>query len=616
MYRKMENHLDRGEYKDALDLIVKETDSSTLSDIAWELVPLLCSHFITHFNDGEQEFESSDNEITKPDLHSSCQQILVHLASKGNPKELLVVLLQQVEDHKTNYDLFLLLLEPVGQCLSHLPPRRGHSVSLALQTLDVTIRSLPLPAEQSYEGKERLLLDLDEAVQRIHQVIPAYLDFMQNLVFEASFKKGKSKHQESERLVAILTEYLIRLLDHPLSFVDLSVQEADENTQGDCSNSIPPQSTSCVCAERCVMLLCHLHADLHKSIQNILDRNSILEQERKQQKDKDPDDISDIAEPIPALGLATLTFLIFTRPPVIGGVHHLPHVLSTHYHLEFTSHFVVHLLSEPRSLVVHKGLELLKHVLASVVKLSLSIHWMEMASLRSLVSALVRVMTMLQVKEFAQMALHLFKDLFKCFELSGHVRFLYFVLKTETHPGVLGYLCNLIKDDIGQITYTDKSCKHVLPQLKDLLKCLFTLPEGEKTDLMEQSDRIMGALNLLRYALLSNHSNCNLGDIVRELLPMISSGYCEVIRKAIALSRAHYELDIQKAKDPEHSGAESGPEVAFSVGGEAAGPLTNQQQLEVLQVAVTRLDMMESVLARTQELVDDNLLAVKTEGSA
>ena len=60
-------------------------------------------------------------------------------------------------------------------------------------------------------------------------------------------------------------------------------------------------------------------------------------------------------------------------------------------------------------------------------------------------------------------------------------------------------------------------------------------------------------------------------------------------------------MDIEKVKKGENAGI---PELSFRVGNESTPEMDKKQQIEMLQMAVHTFDMMESILSRVNELMD------------
>lgn len=177
--------------------------------------------------------------------------------------------------------------------------------------------------------------------------------------------------------------------------------------------------------------------------------------------------------------------------------------------------------------------------------------------------------------------------------------------------GVIDHVIGMISDEIVSHVHCATEHNHFAgAELERLLQLVFALPSGEKTDLMENSERIMAAMKLLRVVLpLDRRSDNRTG--IWNLVPVIEQKYLRTLHTAIELSRSHYELEIRQTRE-QRSGYVTGP-----CGGDAR--LTKKQQLRVYKTAVHTLEMMESVAVQVGSVIDaarkDSVVASPPESS-
>jgi len=74
------------------------------------------------------------------------------------------------------------------------------------------------------------------------------------------------------------------------------------------------------------------------------------------------------------------------------------------------------------------------------------------------------------------------------------------------------------------------------------------LPQGVTSDLCAHSSRIISSLNLIRFLLLRDGSVNKTGIV--ELFPRLESSLLHPLRKALDLSKAHYDLKLKELCDP------------------------------------------------------------------
>ena len=580
----------KGQFDDAV-VVASSADKDYVNDQAWDLVPAVC------------EFLTGEKEVTQPDLITACEDILNHIASVANVKELLIVLLEQADSFKDDVK-FKALLQPIQKCLMHLPGSKTHSIGIAMETLYAHIKNLPLPDDQNFEGKERILLDLDEKTKRCCEVTLHFLKFVTPVVEEVSWKRGQHENRKKDpKLVMDLTKYLIHVLHYPMSYLDLTYRDQEPG-----ESRPPPKSGGRICAEKAISLLAHLQANFPRMVIMLLEENEQIESKQAdmdkkckaaEEKGEEFDKLENycVEESTPMLGLSTFCYLAFGEQLDSNSI---PQVLAPRYYIEINCIFVSYLLDQSENLIMHKGLLLLSKLEHSLPDESFDSLLLETGEVKDLIYVLVKVMTSSKVKELSQIAVGLLKDLVKKFDIPGRNQFLLYLLRTTNHSGLTGYVVNLLKDEIDcNLKRNTPDPSFIGSRLWRLLDLVFMLPSGEKTDLLENSDRIMAALNILRYLVIRDKPIENVTGIWDQLAH-IRDRYCEILHKGIELSRVHYELELKKTKEKR---TKSGPEISFDVSGRPVG-MNKKQELFAIEMALHTFDMMESILGRVTELID------------
>jgi hypothetical protein len=82
----------------------------------------------------------------------------------------------------------------------------------------------------------------------------------------------------------------------------------------------------------------------------------------------------------------------------------------------------------------------------------------------------------------------------------------------------------------------------------NLIVSVCSLKQGVTTDICEHSNKIIAGLNLLRFLLLRDGHNNESG--ILELVSRMEDVLLEPLRKALDLSKAHYELKLKELSDP------------------------------------------------------------------
>lgn len=137
---------------------------------------------------------------------------------------------------------------------------------------------------------------------------------------------------------------------------------------------------------------------------------------------------------------------------------------------------------------------------------------------------------------------------------------------------------------------------------------MLLLPEGAETDLLQNSDRIMASLNLLRYLVIKDNEHINQTGVWTEL-NKIKQNFLKPLHTGLNMSRAHYEAEIKSKKENRQASQNCKTVCSLTVGGEKMPNMTTEMQLQVLHSALFTFDLIESVLARVEELIE---LKIKT----
>ena len=571
----------------ALRLVDDDAFSSKLELCWWPLVVNVCE-LITEEN------------CEKEALLDGCSHILLRMCDVSNAKELLLVLLEQVDRFKVDVR-FLVLLPPMQKCLLKLPARRGHSTGWTLITLYSHISTLPKPEEQLLSGHERKLLDVDECVCRAAKIVTAFLDFLEPLVDEANWQIGSDSVVKTSNA---LSDCLLKVLEFPLAQLDLVVSSTTDGLE------YKPRGRPL--AEKILQQLAKLHANfakhliiLRQRIEDEAEKNQNKSQENQADGDKndkcDDDDIDDNDDDYkrtPELGVSVMAYLIFSEQLENDN---LPQVMAHQYWLELNLPFMTCLLTKPQWLVQEKGVALFGSIVGRIPPASLPADFCSTHRVKLLLQALLHVLCTGQSKETSQSALKHFTTFLWCFEPAGRYNFIRFILNKSKHPGVLGYCTTQLKELIDRnLSLETPDAVFCGASLLQLLRLVFVLPDADTTDLMEHSARIMAALNLLRYLVLRDKPAADVTG-VWSLLPDIESSYSANLRMAINMSRAHFQADLEKAKKGEPT---TGAELELTVGSEAVPGVPREQKIQLFNVALHTFDMMESVLGRIGELVE------------
>jgi len=292
--------------------------------------------------------------------------------------------------------------------------------------------------------------------------------------------------------------------------------------------------------------------------------------------------------------LSTVFYLIYGEDltcsslPLVYSPQFVFHTVVMHGHV---------LLRTNQPFAIHKGLLLMQGILRHVSDLALPVdcldHPIHFKVFQSLIWLAV---SGVNVREFKVLTVRLFRIYLNKLHIEARYRLLQSLLPTLDHPGLRGVVINIIKDQMDLCL--NMNWPHFLhDRLDGILPLIWSLPHGVETDLLEQMDAIMAALNLARYLLLRDASNVS---GLTHHLPGLQENFLEPLGRALKISRAHYELQLHKIQQQQHDVTR---DVAAVVPGLSAMPavVTPDQQKSVIRLALNSFDLLGSVLARVGE---------------
>ncbi|XP_016811845.1 glomulin isoform X7 [Pan troglodytes] len=295
--------------------------------------------------------------------------------------------------------------------------------------------------------------------------------------------------------------------------------------------------------------------------------------------------------------MASLAYLVFVQ-----GIHidQLPMVLSPLYLLQFNMGHIEVFLQRTEESVISKGLELLENSLLRIEDNSLLYQYLEIKSFLTVPQGLVKVMTLCPIETLRKKSLAMLQLYINKLDSQGKYTLFRCLLNTSNHSGVEAFIIQNIKNQIDMSLKRTRNNKWFTgPQLISLLDLVLFLPEGAETDLLQNSDRIMASLNLLRYLVIKDNENDNQTGLWTEL-GNIENNFLKPLHIGLNMSKAHYEAEIKNSQEAQ----KSKDLCSITVGGEEIPNMPPEMQLKVLHSALFTFDLIESVLARVEELIE------------
>ncbi|XP_063462950.1 glomulin isoform X9 [Pan paniscus] len=503
-----------------------------------------------------------DKEDSKRKVYFLIFDLLVKLC---NPKELLLGLLELIEEPsgKQISQSILLLLQPLQTVIQKLH-NKAYSIGLALSTLWNQLSLLPVPY-----SKEQIQMDDYGLCQCCKALIEFTKPFVEELI------DNKENSLENEKLKDELLKFCFKSLKCPL----LTAQFLEQSEEG---GNDPFRYF----ASEIIGFLSAIGHPFPKMIFNHGRKKRTWNYLEFEEEDKQLAD-----------SMASLAYLVFVQ-----GIHidQLPMVLSPLYLLQFNMGHIEVFLQRTEESVISKGLELLENSLLRIEDNSLLYQYLEIKSFLTVPQGLVKVMTLCPIETLRKKSLAMLQLYINKLDSQGKYTLFRCLLNTSNHSGVEAFIIQNIKNQIDMSLKRTRNNKWFTgPQLISLLDLVLFLPEGAETDLLQNSDRIMASLNLLRYLVIKDNENDNQTGLWTEL-GNIENNFLKPLHIGLNMSKAHYEAEIKNSQEAQ----KSKDLCSITVGGEEIPNMPPEMQLKVLHSALFTFDLIESVLARVEELIE------------
>ncbi|XP_071984878.1 glomulin [Engystomops pustulosus] len=549
-----------------LDTIKDEKNQILLRNMGWNLIGPITKCMQSCALGSEKE--------------KGCLQMLNGLIQVCNPKEILLGILEQIDEAAGDHisRIILPLLQPLQIVLLKLGNKRAYSVGLSLSTLHSRLSRLPVPytAEQMQEDKHLLC-----------QCCLALVQFAQPFIDTVSQSMDISTEPDVQEMRKELLTFCFSCLQSPLLSAQLNALPEDED-----------DNPFRVFAKEIIGFLESLGESLPK----------MFVQRNHNAQTPDTEGSVPEKENYTPESLACLSYLLFVHHI---GMDSFPFVFGPAFVVKTNMEHVDVLLKRTEESMLSKGLDLLEHSLLRVDNESLPEDILDVSVVNQVLQDLVKVMTLCPIEHLRKKSLAMLQLVIDKFCVEGKYKLFRCLLKISSHAGVQGYIIQNIKNQIDSALKANPQNRWFLgTRLSPLLHSALSLPEGAETDLLQTSDRIMASLNLLRYLVIKDDDN---ETGVWSELTKIEQNFLKPLHTGLNMSRAHYEAEMRSTNEKKKGSQSVKPLCTVTAGGNQLPDMTPEMQLQVLQSALFTFDLMESVLARVEELIEVKLKSAPEE---
>ena len=539
------------------EIIEDDSNQAGLEEEAMDLVTLVCGYL------------TQETQEALPHVTSCCEDVLAALARLGNPKELLMAQMEQLDSFQHPCQV-VSILPSLATVLTRVKlSNMSVSWSWALNTVTCHLRTVATPANMGLEGVERITLEQTGEAGECLQLCEACVAMSEPLVniieTHSEEEEGDNRHRRT-----VLTNFLLSVLP-PLSTLP-------QHPQTDSRGSLVHPSSTDVCS-RLVTLLYRVTRDIWTNILNFPESP-----ERKLLCD---DSVDGVSVPM-VLYLVLVEEMCFDQVPSVFLHSHILRTASPH---------IITLLKSNNQEQVYKGLLLFDKLLTRISPESLTKESVEDPNLVLLISPLVTVTVYHDVEEGRKLGFLCFSKFVGIWDLAARSRVYHHLLNTINHSGLLGWTITSLKDSVlRSIKAPEMLESYSGSQFKKLVEPLLKLKHGAETDLLEISDELISTIGLVRVLLGFDKAN---KTGILDLRDTISS-WVDDITKGLQLSVAHYE---QKLTEPIDTGEVGGPEFGVSVGGRQLPVMEPGKMREVISGALNTFSLIQFNLGMLKDLL-------------
>ena len=530
----------------AVDLATNENYLEALKDSSWNIVEIISPHL------------TAENAKENIPLFKTCETLLYIIADKCKPSETVLEFLEQMETFENDVK-FCALLKPLKLSLKRLEDK-SKAFDWCVNTIKCYIECLPC----------------DES--RIIDLFKEILQFLKPLIEKASLGNDESNIRN------LLLSLLLSLLGKPFCYL--------EQRSLDISNPI-------------INSICKLTGDCFRFLIIVVERDK-----RSHKLSQESSSVLNLFEStwqVSDLAYANFYYLIITNESLLEKV---PQVYNPKYILHNCFYLASTLLQKKEIILVSKGLNFIKFVMSRIKKYSLGKKSLDSAAHPKLFSGLTQVMIFCKSEKERQMALEIFRNYIDLFTMQTRYQVILQLYKITNHSGLLSVITTIFKDSVIKCLEQNPPCPYFFGlNLQNLLSFACRLGHGSLTDLIEINEEILSALNLIRFLAIRDKENMTgFWDYAEEL----EKNYLTNLRTGIDVSRAHWKLKVKDlelemsmiTKSKEKSGINDN--VTITVGGENLEMLSTSEKIIYSQQALNVLDMVQNVLARVTECIEDH----------
>ncbi|XP_055838658.1 glomulin [Episyrphus balteatus] len=585
--------LQNKEYDQVLGLF--NTEQIDNIDLLKLITADLLEILLVHLND--------DNYKNNLDLYTCCEEIMKLAATHSQAEEILFELLQIVEESPSE-NVFTTALKCLQICLLRLKSDKSRALEWTLNSIVNRITELKLPSYvvSGCSPRQEKLLEQDDDVLKVLANYITLALFYEPLL-EDVLKDSDDDSKKTNRR-NVLCCFFLQLLGKPLCYLDLTKNEKLTNTYTmQCAASLVKAATKILDDPFYLLSLVEEKAKNKSHPSEDVDESVDL---------SSPENIFKMEEKLPIESMGIFYYLLIVEEI---GFESAPKIYCPVYIFESCLYLVTDFLSRKAPTLQKRGLLLCHKIIDNMGDLQIPDKSLFEPIHQNFTKVLAQIIGFSAMKSFRQSAVQLLKKYILRFGDESKCVTIKSLILSVKHAGLQGYLGTIYKDLVAEKLATIKDDSDTkLPgcysgeEFSDfLLKHICVLQKGVETDLIENSDRIIPALNSIRFFAITDDKNLTgFWDLSKK----IEKDFLDPLRMAINMSVAHYELEKNSVKTNKGGRNEDYEKMAemFSIsalnGSDASLAIEPGKQMEILDQGLTSLDLLKCLLARATECIE------------
>ena len=571
---------------DAVEIFTLAEHAGTVDRQIYNLLPILKSHL------------TKEIKVASPKIFDTCESLLVTTSQVCNPNEVLIPLLENSLEYEIEEETFACLLGPIRICLV----RGGANKNIDYCTSWITSYLSKLlhlkkvtTALNTIENDENLdSMEEHIPAERLEREIARLLSFIAPLVTHTI-----TNEKPNSRTHKYLLSLLLCLFGPPFCYIqDGTSEDGKQITTLSCNYKAALEQIS-----RLTGNVLRFHKIVEWRIHNS-ERGAIA----KANTETDPFISS---TQVPCLAYASYYYYLLTSNT---GIQKIPRVYRMDYLMPGCFYLAMKLLTTKEPGFVPKGLRLIEIVLENIEVVSIGHEFLEIGVVHDTILHLMSITIYSEMDSERKWALKIFEDYINRFTMRAKYLLILGLYEEANHSGMLAVLTSIVKDSVIYCLDQKPLCQDFLQRnLAVLLTRICRLKHSSHTDLVEVSNEIIAALNLLRFLVMRDNDQ---STGIWAMMNRMKATFMEPLKSGIQLMREHWRLKIKELEKQKNELEEStitgkknveglSNNVDITVGNATLPDMPYEAKMTICQRAMGALDVMEDLLTWVWECIEE-----------